>query len=36
MPAKEEGTKLPYEVGAEAERLEKRKAIPLELGTLSE
>ena len=24
--AKEEGTKLPYEVGAEAERLEKRKA----------
>lgn len=25
--AKEEGTKLPYEVGAEAERLEKRKAI---------
>lgn len=33
MPAKEEG---PYEVGAEAERLEKRKAIPLELGTLSE
>jgi len=27
VPAKEEGTQLPYEVGAEAERLEKIKVL---------